>query len=74
MTVQFNEPSYESVRRPVKTSSFSSLVIKMGLAKTERGAQLALLIVAFALILIAGFLFMKTNTKPPAPTPEQVAL
>lgn len=76
MSVQFDEPAQTFSTHPKKrqTSSFSSIVIKTGLVKTETGAQIVLLIIAAALLAASFTLFIRANQEPPAPTPAQVVL
>lgn len=58
MAVEFNEPEFPVAKPKIKArSSFSDLVIKMGLAKDEKGAQDILLIAAVLIFLLAGIVF-----------------
>ena len=75
MSVEFDEPpAMVSVRNQKQSSSFSRLVIKTGIVKTETGAQIVLLVLAVALLLGSAFFFIRLNTEAPAPTPAQVVL
>jgi hypothetical protein len=58
--VTFNEPQYGSggSRGPEKSSALSQMVISMGLAKDEAGAQRVLAIVAAAIALIAILVYV----------------
>lgn len=75
MAVEFNEPaSMVSARGASRPSFFIRFMIRTGLVKTERGAEMLLLILAGLLLAFSAFLFLRHSTLPPAPTPEQVAL
>ena len=47
-----------------KKKGLSSMVIKWGLAKDEKGAQMVLLIIAVVAILIGGFFMFSGNGAP----------
>jgi len=73
--VEFNEPSY-TVRTaaPVaggSSSSFSRLVIKFGLAKDEKGAQMVLLGIAVIAIVLAVFVFIGSHHSASVPAPVE---
>lgn len=76
MSVEFEEPPVVvgNAMASKKKFSFSALLIKTGLVKTEATAQLILLVVAVLLIITSGFLFFRSNSEPPAPTPAQTVL
>lgn len=66
--VQFNEPSYATspqVQASKEPSRLSNLVIKSGLAKDEKGAQLVLLVTALICIALAGAVFFMGRTTTP---------
>lgn len=77
--IKFQEPGYARPLAGPKRSWLTSLVIKVGLAKDERGAQkvlliiLALAIIGIVLIFVLGL--GGGQTKPPVPsingTPQQ---
>ena len=71
MSVEFEEEKYAPVRsRTVqkRRSILMRLVIGLGLAKTEKGANKILIIVAVVAFLLTAFVLyssvFKTNTKP----------
>jgi hypothetical protein len=73
--VEFNEPSY-TVRAAApaaggSSSSFSRLVIKFGLAKDEKGAQMVLLGIAVIAIVLAVFVLIGSHHSAPAPIPVE---
>ena len=55
MTVEFHEASYTPQRQTARVPMLVGLVLKMGLAKDERSANLVLIgIVVLCLLLIGG--------------------
>ncbi|MFZ1987895.1 MAG: hypothetical protein WAV21_02590 [Minisyncoccia bacterium] len=55
--VTFNEPEYQRDPRSPRSSFFTNLVLKTGLAKDEKGAQTVLFIAAIAIAGIALYVF-----------------
>lgn len=76
MSVEFNEPAALTRVRPGggKVTGITGLIIKTGIVKTTTGAQVVLLLVAVACFVVAGILFSRTSSVPPAPTPAEVLL
>ena len=75
MTVEFDEvaPTGPS-RPPERPSFFAGLVMKTGIVKTPKGAQVVILILALVLLAATVFQYRQANIQAPFPTPEQVAL
>lgn len=66
MAVEFNEPQRTSVpQAPRRVSSLTGLILKLGLAKTEAGARVIMLVIAFAALALAYGIFM--NGPKPVP-------
>jgi hypothetical protein len=75
MTVEFDEAAPTGPSRPPERPSFfTGLVLKTGLVKTAKGAQVVILILALLLLAATVFQFKQANIQAPFPTPEQVAL
>lgn len=73
MSLEFEEPLYaESTRR--KSSSLTALVIRSGLAKDEKGADMVLIV--FLVLLVAGVvgLWMSRPDTIIEPAPEPTLL
>lgn len=67
--VQFQDQN--NVYRAPKKKGLSAMVIKWGLAKDEKGAQMVLLIIAVVAILIGGFfMFSGGSAGVPVDTPD----
>jgi len=60
--VQFQDQN--NVYTVAKKKGLSAMVIKWGLAKDEKGAQVVLLIIAVVAILIGGFFAFSGNATP----------
>jgi len=58
MNVEFEDPSYTASKKTFKKGvSFSQLVVSMGLAKDEKGAQTVLVVIAVLCFIVAGALY-----------------
>lgn len=73
MGVEFNEPVM-AARAGRQPSFFARVVIGMGLAKTQGGAQAVMLGLTIVLLIAGVFLFLHVTEKPPLPPVEQIAL
>lgn len=73
MAVEFNEPVM-AARAGKRPSFLARLIIGMGLAKTQGGAQGIMLAVTILLIILGVFLFRNVTEKPPLPPAEWIAL
>lgn len=74
--VSFNDESVVRVRRPVASRSSWSpvgLVLSSGLARTERGANSALFIIAILMVALSIFLYVHASIAPVVHTAAQDA-
>lgn len=72
MSVEFHEENQMPMRRRKPITGLTQLVIKSGIVQSERSATVVLLVVAVALIALAGWLLLDTATTGalPAPVPN----
>jgi hypothetical protein len=58
--VQFDEENFsQSAQFETKSSKFAGIVIKMGLAKDEKGANIFLVSISLVFLAISLFLFLR---------------
>ena len=69
-SVQFQDKN--NTYTVAKKKGLSSMIIKWGLAKDEKGAQVVLLIIAVVAILVGGF-FMFTGSSAPTGAPAPLS-
>ena len=70
MDVQFDEPRYATPATSTKSpSSLSALVVRLGLAKDERGAQTVLVGIIVIALAVAIGLFVTVTAEPPVEPP-----
>jgi hypothetical protein len=77
MGVQFHEENILRTAVERMPKGMIGLVVRAGLANTETGAKIVLVIFSILIILFSGFFFIKGldagKPAPPAPLPDPVA-
>jgi hypothetical protein len=59
MNVEFNENKAVNYNYPPKSGGITGLVIKMKLAKDEKGAQKVMIIIAVIFLALSVYFFLK---------------
>ncbi|HEX2792551.1 MAG TPA: hypothetical protein VHO23_02455 [Candidatus Paceibacterota bacterium] len=73
MAVEFNEEQQLPTRRRKAAAGLARLVMKSGIVRTERDANIVLLVVALALIAFAVWLLLSQGpgSNEPVPVPNE---
>jgi hypothetical protein len=59
MNVEFNENKPVNYNYPTQKGGLTNLVIKLGLARDEKGANTVMVIIAIIFFIISIYLFLK---------------